>query len=62
MTQKDLAIKSGYSYSYIRRMESTKCKKHYSIKTIYKISKALNIDIEELLNEKEHIINYEINK
>ena len=48
MTQKDLAIVSGYSYAYIRRLESSKCNKNFSIKTLYNLSKVLNVDIKEL--------------
>jgi len=45
MTQKDLAIKTGYSYAYIRRLEGPGCIKNFSIQTIYILSKALNIEI-----------------
>ena len=51
MTQKDLAIKSGYSYAYIRRVEAPKCSKNFSIQTIYNISKALNTDIKNLFED-----------
>ena len=53
LTQKELAAKCGYSYAYIRRVEGPKCIKHFSIQTIYNISRALNIDIKELFNEKD---------
>lgn len=52
MTQKDLALKSGYSYAYIRRMEGPKCIKNFSIQTILNISIALNIDIKNLFDKK----------
>ena len=45
MTQKDLAIKSGYSYGYIRRIEGPNCIKSFSIQTIYNLSIALNVPI-----------------
>lgn len=50
MTQQDLAIKSGYSYSYIRRIEGPKCSKNFSIQTLYNIANALNIDIKNLFD------------
>ena len=49
MTQKDLAMKSGYSYSYIRRMEGPKCAMNFSINLLQNISVALNVDIMNLL-------------
>ena len=51
MTQKDLAIKSGYSYAYIRRVEGPKCVKNFSIQTIYRLAKSLDIDIKQLFEE-----------
>ena len=48
MTQLDLAIKSGYSYAYIRRVEGPRCIKNFSIQTIYNLSNALGIDIVQL--------------
>ena len=48
MTQKELALKSGYSYAYIRRVEAPKCLKNFSIQTIYNLSKALDTDIKNL--------------
>ena len=53
LTQKELALKSGYSYAYIRRVEGPKCIKHFSIQTIYNLSKVLNIDIKELFKEND---------
>jgi len=50
MTQKELAVKSGYSYAYIRRMEGPKCTKNFSIQTLQNISNALNIDIKYLFD------------
>ena len=53
LTQKELAIKSGYSYAYIRRVEGPKCTKNFSIQTIYRLAKALDIDIRELFDEED---------
>ena len=54
LTQKDLALKSGYSYAYIRRIEGLGCTKNFSIQTIYNLAKCLNIDIKQLF-EKDDI-------
>ena len=51
LTQKDLALKSGYSYAYIRRVEGPKCIKNFSIQTIYRLAKSLDIDIKQLFEE-----------
>lgn len=51
MTQRELAIKSGYSYAYIRRIEAPGCIKNFSIQTIYNLSKCLNVDIKQLFEE-----------
>ena len=51
MTARDLAIKSGYSYAYIRRLEGPNCIKNFSIQTISNLAKALSIDIKELFEE-----------
>ncbi len=53
LTQKELAIKSGYSYGYIRRVEGPKCVKNFSIQTIYNLSQALDIDLEKLFDESD---------
>ena len=53
MTQLDLAIKSGYSYAYIRRVEGPKCIKNFSIQTIYNLSNALGIDIVQLFDDSD---------
>lgn len=41
----NLAELSGYSYKFIRRIESPNSKVGFSIETIYQISKALKINI-----------------
>jgi len=51
MSQKDLANKTGYSYSYIRRIEAPKCSKNFSIQTIYNISVALEVPIKYLFED-----------
>ena len=51
MTQKELAIKSGYSYAYIRQLEGPNSPKHFSIQTIYNLSKILNINIKQLFEK-----------
>lgn len=48
MTQAQLAEKSNLSDVFIRRIESRKCKKNFSIETIYLISLALSIPLEKL--------------
>ena len=55
LTQAQLAEKVEVSHEFIRRIESKKGRKTFSIDTIYKISLALNIDIAKLFeqNEKE---------
>ncbi len=51
MTQKELAIRCGYSYSYIRKLEAPNIKKCFSIEIIFNISKALEIDIWKLFTD-----------
>ena len=51
MTQKELAIKSGYSYTHIRQLEGPNSPKHFSIETVYNLSKALNINIKQLFEK-----------
>ena len=48
ITQLVLAEKIGVSHEFIRRIESKKGAKTFSIDTIWKISLALNIDISKL--------------
>lgn len=51
MTQRELADKSGYSYAYIRQLEGPNCIKHFSIQTIYNLSKTLNVNIKQLFEK-----------
>ena len=48
ITQAVLAERVGVSHEFIRRIESTKGRKTFSIDTIYKISLALDIQISKL--------------
>lgn len=51
LTQKELAKITGYSYAYIRRIEAPRCKKNFSILTLYNICIALNINISSLFDD-----------
>lgn len=61
ITQAELAEKVGVSHEFIRRNESKKGIKSFSVDTIWKISLALDIDpgklfeidMDELINAKE---------
>ena len=53
ITQKELAKMSGYSYSYIRKIEAPNCYKNYSVEVIYHLALILGIDIEYLFNDKD---------
>ena len=53
ITQAVLAERIGVSHEFIRRIESKKGAKTFSVDTIYKISLALNIGIEKLFEKKE---------
>lgn len=59
ITQAELAEKIGVSHEFIRRNESKKGKKSFSVDTVWKISIALNIhpgqlfeiDLDELIQQ-----------
>ena len=59
ITQAELAERIGVSHEFIRRNESKKGKKSFSVDTVWKISLALDInpgalfeiDMEELINQ-----------
>lgn len=51
LTQEKLAEKSDLSTSYIKQLESGKEYKNITLTSILKISKALNIDMIELLKK-----------
>ena len=55
ITQAVLAERVGVSHEFIRRIESTKGRKTFSIDTIYKISLALDIPISNYLKEYKQI-------
>ena len=49
LTQKKLSEMTFYSYEFIRKIESkSACRNTFSLDTVYKISKALNINIQIL--------------
>jgi len=51
-TQVKLAMESNISVDYLKKIETKSgCDKQFSLDTIQKISKALNIDIKELFNK-----------
>jgi len=51
LTQQELSQKTGYSYSYIRKIEGPNCPKNFSILTLYIIAKSLDIDIQCLFDK-----------
>lgn len=50
ITQAELSERVGVSHEFIRRIESKKGTKTFSVDTLYKISLALEIDIKELFD------------
>ncbi len=48
ITQAELSERVGVSHEFIRRIESKKGVKTFSVDTLYKISIALNIDIRKI--------------
>lgn len=53
MTQAELARKAGYSHVTIRKIESNNLKKYFSIDTVCNIADALDIDVGDLLINRE---------
>lgn len=51
ITQAELAEKVDLSHEFIRRIESKKGQKTFSVDTIYRIAKALDIDVNKLFEE-----------
>ena len=49
LTQEQLAEKSGIEYKHIQNLESFKRINDPKISTLYKLSKALDIDIEDII-------------
>lgn len=52
ITQAKLAEMVELSHEFIRRIESPKGKKNFSVDTIYRISLALDINIDKLFRKK----------
>ena len=52
ITQADLSERVGVSHEFIRRIESKKGAKTFSVDTLYKISLALGISINDLFDFK----------
>ena len=50
LTQQELAKRTGYSYSFIKKIEGKDSPKNFSILTLYNIAKALDIDIKCLFD------------
>lgn len=50
ITQAELSERVGVSHEFIRRIESKKGAKTFSVDTLYKISLALEIDIKKLFD------------
>ena len=51
MTQEELATKANYCHQFIRRIEAPNVKKTFSLNTVYRISKALNREFNEMFIE-----------
>ena len=51
ITQATLAERIGVSHEFIRRIESKKGQKTFSVETLYKISLVLNISIDKLFED-----------
>lgn len=52
ITQKQLAELTSYSHEYIRRIEAPKCKKSFTIESVYVISKALGVPMYMMFETK----------
>lgn len=51
LTQQELAENTGFTYQYIRDLESLKLTRRPRLDTLVIIANALNIDIKQLLEE-----------
>ncbi len=49
MTQAELAEAIGVSHEFLRRIESKKGKKTFSFQTVWNISQALNVSLDQLV-------------
>lgn len=61
-TQKELAIKTGYSYSYIRRIEAPNTQLSFPIYVVEDIAIVLDINLWVLFYERKKNLNYEFLK
>lgn len=52
ISQKQLAELTSYSHEYIRRIEAPKCKKSFTIESVYVISKALGVPMYMMFETK----------
>ena len=52
LTQEELAEKADISYDFMRRIESSYGKCGFSVITLYKLSNALDVSIDELVGQK----------
>ena len=51
-TQVKLALESNISVDYLKKIETKSgCEKQFSLDTVQKIARALNIDVKELFNK-----------
>lgn len=51
-TQVKLAMESNISVDYLKKIETKSgCEKQFSLDTVQKIAKALNVDVKELFNK-----------
>lgn len=51
MTAQDLADKSGFSHQFIRSLEALKVLKRPRLDSLYRISRALGIELKDLFEE-----------
>ncbi len=54
LTQEALAFYAEISYDFMRRIESGKGKVGFSIQTLYKIAKVLDVSVDDLMNENKN--------
>lgn len=55
MSQSELSEKTGYSYEYIRKLESNKYYGGLSLESLSNISKALNVPISKLVENNNEL-------
>lgn len=55
LTQAELADRAGYSHEFIRRIEAPHAKKYFSVDTLVRIAKALDIKMEVLFGGIDNI-------